>query len=57
MKAYQIVIKGNEVSEEYARISRESFQPLVDKGILEIITFDAITPESPDFEEHANKYR
>ena len=57
MKAYQIVIKGNEVSEEYARISRESFQPLIDAGVIEeIITFDAITPESDNFEEHVSKY-
>ncbi len=57
MKAYQIVIKGNEVSEEYARISRESFQPAIDAGIIdEIITFDAITPESDNFEEHVSRY-
>jgi hypothetical protein len=57
LKAYQIVIKGNEVSEEYARISRESFQPAIDAGILEeIITFDAVTPESEDFEEHLSRY-
>ena len=57
MKAYQIVIKGNEVSEEYARISRESFQPAIDAGIIdEIIIFDAITPESDNFEEHVSRY-
>ena len=57
MKAYQIVIKGNKVSEEYARISRESFQPAIDAGIIdEIITFDAITPESDNFEEHVSRY-
>ena len=57
MKAYQIVIKGNEVSEEYARISRESFQPAIDAGFIdEIITFDAITPESDNFEEHVSRY-
>lgn len=58
MKAYQIVIKGNSVSEEYARISRESYQPAIDAGIIdEIIVFDAITPDSPDFEEHVGKYK
>lgn len=56
MKAYQIVIKGNKVSEEYAKISRESFKPLTDAGIISIRTFDAITPESPDFEEHKSRY-
>lgn len=57
MKAYQIVIKGDERSEEYARISRESFQPAIDAGYLdEIITFNAITPESPDFDIHVEKY-
>lgn len=57
MKAYQIVIKGNERSEEYAEISRKSFEPALDRGILsEIITFDAITPDSDDFEEHVQKY-
>jgi hypothetical protein len=57
MKAYQIVMVGDERSEEYAEISRKSFKPALDKGIIEeIITFPAITPESPDFEEHVNKY-
>lgn len=56
MKAYQIVIKGDPISEEYARISRESFKPLTDSGILEIITYDAITPNSDNFEEHVNLY-
>ena len=57
LKAYQIVIKGNKVSEEYARISRESFEPLVAAGIIdEIITFDAITPDSDNFDEHVAKY-
>ena len=58
MKAYQIVIKGNEVSEEYARISRESFEPLIGAGVIdEIITYDAITPESDSFEEHVSRYK
>ena len=56
MIAKQIVIKGDERSEEYAEISRNSFQPLVDEGIIEIETFDAITPESPEYEEHHAKY-
>lgn len=57
MKAYQIVIKGNEVSEEYARISRKSFEPLIVAGVIEeIITFDAITPDCPHFDEHVSRY-
>lgn len=57
MKAYQIVIKGNEKSEEYAEISRRSFQPAIDEGIIsEIVTFNAITPDSPNFQEHVDKY-
>ena len=58
MKAYQIVIKDNEISEAYAKISRESFEPLISAGIIdEIITFDAITPQSENFEEHIEKYQ
>lgn len=57
MKAYQIIIKGNEISEAYAEMSRKSFEPAIEAGIIsEIITFDAITPESPDFEEHCARY-
>ena len=57
MKAYQIVIKGDERSEKYAKISRQSFEPLITIGVIdEIITFDAITPESDNFEEHMNRY-
>ena len=56
MIAYQIIIKDDPVSEEYAQLSRESFKPLTDAGILEIRTFDAITPDSPEFEEHKNRY-
>lgn len=57
MKAYQIVIKGNEKSEEYAEISRRSFQRALDDGVITSIeTFDAITPESPEFQEHVDKY-
>ena len=57
MKAYQIVMKGDKRSEKYAQISRESFEPLINAGIIdEIITFDAITPDSDNFEEHVNRY-
>lgn len=57
LKAYQIVMKGDERSEEYARISRESFEPLIAAGIIdEIIQYDAITPDSENFEEHVSKY-
>ena len=57
MKVYQIVMKGDERSEEYARISRESFEPLISAGIIsDIITYDAITPDSEDFQEHVDKY-
>lgn len=58
MIAYQIVIKGNARSEEYARLSRESFQPAIDAGHLsEIRIFDAITPDSPSYQEHVDKYK
>jgi hypothetical protein len=57
MKAYQIVMVGDERSEEYAEISRKSFEPALDDGVIDdIITFPAITPNSPDFDEHVNKY-
>lgn len=58
MIAYQIVIKGDLVSERYAAISRRSFQPAIDAGIIsEIRTFDAITPQSPNFQEHVDRFR
>lgn len=58
MKAYQIVMKGDERSEEYAEISRKSFQPAIDEGYIESIeTFDAITPDSENFEEHRDRYK
>jgi len=58
MKAYQIVIKGNERSEEYADISRKSFQRAIDEGYLDSIeTFDAITPDSPQFQQHVDMYK
>ena len=57
LKAFQIVIKGNEISEEYAEISRESFKPAIEEGIIsEIVTYDAITPESEGYEAHRDLY-
>jgi len=57
MKAIQIVMKGNERSEEYAYLSQRSFQRAIDDGYIDSIeTFDAITPEIPDFQEHVDKY-
>jgi len=57
MKAYQIVIKGDERSEEYAEISRNSFKRAIDEGYIDSIeTFDAITPDSPDFQSHVDLY-
>ena len=54
MNVLQIVMKGDARSEEYAEISRESFKNLIDDGTLTFRTFDAITPEHPEFE---NKLR
>lgn len=57
MKAYQIVCIGDERSEKYAEISRKSYQPAIDAGFIsEIITFPAITPDHPDFEDIIAKY-
>ena len=58
MKAIQIVMKGNERSEEYAYLSQRSFQRAIDDGYIDSIeTFDAITPEIPDFQEsYVSKY-
>jgi len=56
MKVYQIVDRNNPVSEEYSKISRESFQSLIDDGTLEFIDFPAITPEHPDFENIISQY-
>ena len=57
MKAMQIVIKGDERSEEYAYLSRRSFQRAIDDGYIDSIeTFDAITPQSKDFQDHVDKY-
>jgi len=58
LKVYQIVMKGDERSEEYARISRESFESAIAEGVLpDITTYDAVTPEREDFEEHVNLYK
>jgi len=57
LKVRQIVIKGNEKSEEYAEISRKSFQCAIDDGFIDgIEVFDAITPESDTFQEHVDLY-
>ena len=57
MKVKQIVMKGDERSEEYAEISRRSFsRAIMDGYIDDIEVFDAITPSSPNFEEHCAKY-
>lgn len=56
MKVKQIVMKGDERSEKYAEISRESFKNLIDDETLEFETFDAITPDHPDFEEIISQY-
>ena len=57
MKAYQIVIKGDERSEEYAEMSRKSFEIALDEGYIDSIeTFDAITPQSDDFQEHVDRF-
>ena len=45
MKAYQIVDLTNPVSVEYHEISKQSFQPAIDEGLIEeIIPVQAITP-------------
>lgn len=57
MKAIQIVMKGDERSEEYAALSRWSFQRAIDDGYIDSIeTFDAITPDSEDFQDHVDRY-
>ena len=57
MKPIQIVMKGDKRSEEYAALSRWSFQRAIDDGYIDSIeTFEAITPESEDFQEHVDKY-
>ena len=45
MKAYQIVDLTNPVSVEYHEISKQSFQPAIEEGLIEeIIPVQAITP-------------
>jgi hypothetical protein len=57
MKVKQIVMKGNEKSEEYAEMSRRSFRRAIDEGYIDgIEVFDAITPESDTFQEHVDLY-
>jgi hypothetical protein len=57
MKVVQIVIKGNEVSEEYAALSQYSFERALREGYIDSIEkFDAITPDSEDFQEHVDRY-
>lgn len=58
MKAYQIVIKGDERSEQYAEMSRKSFVKAIDEGYIDSIeTFEAITPQSDNFEQHRDRYK
>lgn len=54
LKFYQIVMPDNEASMEYHEISKASFECVSD--IIEIIPFEAITPQHPDFEEHQSRY-
>ena len=56
MNVWQIVMKGDERSEEYAFISRESFKNLIEDGTLTFHTFDAFTPEHPEFENKVSLY-
>ena len=56
MNVWQIVMKGDERSEEYAFISRESFKNLIEDGTLTFNTFDAFTPEHPEFENKVSLY-
>ena len=56
MDVWQIVMKGDERSEEYAEISRESFKNLIDDGTLTFNTFDAYTPEHPEFQNKCDLY-
>ena len=56
VNVWQIVMEGDERSEEYAFISRESFKNLIDDGTLTFNTFDAFTPEHPEFENKVSLY-
>ncbi len=54
IKFYQIVIPDNPVSMEYHEISKKSFECVSD--VIEIVPFEAITPNHPDFKEHESRY-
>lgn len=54
LKFYQIVIPDNPVSMEYHEISKKSFEPVSD--IVEIVPFEAITPQHEDWEKIHAKY-
>jgi len=57
MKAIQIIIRGDERSEEYAYNSRRSFQRAIEDGYIDTIeSFSAITPQSEDYLEHWERY-
>ena len=49
IKFYQIVMSDNPVSMEYHEISKKSFECVSD--IIEIVPFEAITPQSPQYDE------
>ena len=56
MKAYQIVDLDNPVSVEYHEISKKSYQPAIDEGLIEDnIPVQAITP-SNGLEEWEDKF-
>jgi len=54
IKFYQIVIPDSPVSMEYHERSVESFEIVDD--LVEIVPFKAITPTTPNFDEHQSKY-
>lgn len=57
MKAYQIVDKNNPISVEYAALSKASFQPAIDAGIITSIEeYQCVTPDDPDFYEKCAQY-
>ena len=56
MKVKQIVIKDDDRSESYAEISRKSFQRLIDDETIDFETFDAITPDHPEFAQICARY-
>jgi len=58
MKAYQIVDLESPVSLEYSSISRESFLPAIEAGIIEeIIPFQCVTPKTLSQYEHLYDWR